>query len=355
MSAQGNKLGYKQPPVWSRFAKGQSGNPKGRPKRAHSNDESDSGESKSINDLKHAEFGKVETVIEKGKAVEMSRLALALKAQTASALKGNASAQRHMLQQAETLAIYDDERARLEEEDIPKRLERFYALRERQRRGWDEFVATGTPPHRFFPHPEDIEIDADKGTITWCSRAADTNMAPIVDIRIARDLWLLRYGVELGARSARERYALVCFWSLKSMNGRLPIIWRYTEQDITARLTDQSYMTAKQIAREVDCLELMREILGQAEPSSAATGLAKVDRLLDRAARAQGSADFATLVQPIQAARAKRSGAAMRKEAVERLSRMFIIDVEAERTRRARMREDYEALLVFRKGKPVAA
>jgi predicted homoserine dehydrogenase-like protein len=114
-------------------------------------------------------------------------------------------------------------------------------------------------------------------------------------------------------------------------------------------------MTANQIARQDDCLELMREILGQAERSSVATGLAKVDRLLDRASRAQGSADFATLIQPIDAARAKRSGTAMHKEAVERLKHMFMIDVEAERTRRALMRKEYEALPVFRKGRPVIA
>ena len=33
MSERDETVGYKKPPKWSRFVKGQSGNPKGRPKR----------------------------------------------------------------------------------------------------------------------------------------------------------------------------------------------------------------------------------------------------------------------------------------------------------------------------------
>lgn len=72
------EVGYGKPPIHTRFKKGQSGNPKGRPKK-----------SLSINKMLGELFLKKETIMVNGKAVEMPVIKAALMKQREKILQGD--------------------------------------------------------------------------------------------------------------------------------------------------------------------------------------------------------------------------------------------------------------------------
>ena len=104
------KVGYKKPPVTSRFQPGQSGNPGGRPKGARS----------LANDLK-AELEEVIVVSEGGEVKEMTKQQAVIKTMVANALKGEGRALQVLLNlklvQDQGEAIPESEEILSEEEE----------------------------------------------------------------------------------------------------------------------------------------------------------------------------------------------------------------------------------------------
>jgi hypothetical protein len=76
--AEDERIGYRRPPKHSRFAKGQSGNPSGRPKGA-----------RSFKTIIEAELNEKLTIIENGKSRRLTKRELAVKALVNMALKGD--------------------------------------------------------------------------------------------------------------------------------------------------------------------------------------------------------------------------------------------------------------------------
>ena len=80
-------VGYKKPPRQHQFRKGQSGNPKGRPKK----------EKVSIPDSLETLMNEVVTISENGKTHDISILEAIIKRLLASALSGNAQSLKQLL------------------------------------------------------------------------------------------------------------------------------------------------------------------------------------------------------------------------------------------------------------------
>lgn len=143
-------VGYKRPPVETRFKKGQSGNPKGRPKSTVPTGAS------LADDLILREAERLITVREGDRTRETTTIEAILRAQTKSAAGGNAYAQKHIIERY-------DRAARAKQADVAEFIAKAEGYIERCRSEIAEAEACGAPPPRLLPHPDDIVIDRETG------------------------------------------------------------------------------------------------------------------------------------------------------------------------------------------------
>ena len=144
-------VGYERPPVSTRFKKGQSGNPKGRPKKKICAD------SPETRDLILREARRLVTIREGEESHQISKIEGVIRAQYVSAIKGNnAYAQKHVI---ESFARAEQEHRSKIAEDV---------------RFWTHYVETyrsiieaaekeGQEPPSPLPHPDDVVIDEETG------------------------------------------------------------------------------------------------------------------------------------------------------------------------------------------------
>lgn len=158
----GDALGFKKPPRWSQFKPGQSGNPKGRPKRKAELAQLSPVQSE-LDELLRSEFDRVVTINERGMPKKVKVRELVPRSQINSAIKGNSNAQYHVMKAMHGLETRDAERALAQaehekaerEEEIAsyKHMIKYKKLREAE---WAEAEAQGVEPHEPWPHPNDI-------------------------------------------------------------------------------------------------------------------------------------------------------------------------------------------------------
>lgn len=144
-------VGYKRPPVQHRFKKGQSGNPKGRPKSAALPPDNRSANALA---LKHAE--RLITVRDGEEVKQISSIDAVFRAQIATAVKGNAYAQKQAIERYGRAER--EKRQQIEEET---EVWRGYVDSAREKIAKSEMK--GEPPPALLPHPDDVVLDYDTG------------------------------------------------------------------------------------------------------------------------------------------------------------------------------------------------
>ena len=143
------KVGYKNPPVHSRFKPGQSGNPKGRP-RGSKNKRSHNFADK-IADLILDEAHREIPVKENGKTVRVEVMQAAMRSVAANAIKGRVASQKLLFDLNKGASRHKDERQLAT-------LEAAILLKEGGFEAFKEADKEGTPRPDIVPHPDDIQI-----------------------------------------------------------------------------------------------------------------------------------------------------------------------------------------------------
>lgn len=108
-SRDGQEVGPGRPPLHSRFRKGQSGNPKGRPKKA-----------RDIGELIDKELDQIVSVTESGKQRRLSKREILIKGLINDALKGDRKAQAMLLPYVERTREYGDQLSELDPAEIAR-------------------------------------------------------------------------------------------------------------------------------------------------------------------------------------------------------------------------------------------
>jgi Family of unknown function (DUF5681) len=204
-------IGYGKTPTYSRYPKGKSGNPGGRPTKQRKLEEMTKSSSPSeIDEMIRAQLTRVITVNEGGKAKKMKMREVISQAQINAAAKGNVHAQKEVMRtdrQIEardierTLVAAEQQKAKREEEIETYKLMANY--KKRREDVWAEAEARGTEPYDPWPHPDDIMLFPYEQR--WKPRGPfdARDLAPFNWYRAERD-YLFAYGI-LDSRQRKTR------------------------------------------------------------------------------------------------------------------------------------------------------
>lgn len=173
-------VGYKRPPESTRFKKGQSGNPKGRPK----NHDLGIGSSRSANALALREAERLITVREGEEIRQIPAFEAVLRAQYGSATRGNAYSQKHIIER------YDwAERERRQQR--MKEIEFWKAYVADQREAIADAKGKGKTSPTPLPHPDDVLIDYETG-VRFIGPLSEDEVAKLDETLRTRDALIIQ-------------------------------------------------------------------------------------------------------------------------------------------------------------------
>ncbi|MCW5726947.1 DUF5681 domain-containing protein [Parvibaculum sp.] len=153
------EVGYGRPPVASRFKKGRSGNPLGRPKKKSPQTVLERIEDEPVKCILLEEAHRMIVVRDGDKAVEMSVIQAAIRSLALASAKGNFRATKLLLESLTAIeAAEKADTARLVEVLIQYKLD--------GQKDIDQCEELGIEPPEMVPHPDDIHFDPRTGVLT---------------------------------------------------------------------------------------------------------------------------------------------------------------------------------------------
>lgn len=222
-----DRLGFGRPPRDTQFRKGQSGNPKGRPRKAALtvvDDLEETPQEKILRKLLDRDAGK--PFLAPGRTP--TALEALLLAQYQSALKGNQFAARHILDAQANMEQRDRARAKAQAE---RERELFaWVVRWKAKRvdAWTSAERQGREPEEIWPHPDDILIDEQHQRFRVRGPLDEAGVPFFQYLRARRDLCACEAGLcfsltgELRLLAVKLNVAMVSLY-----NGMLPQRWQY--------------------------------------------------------------------------------------------------------------------------------
>ena len=189
-------IGYGRPPTWTRFTKGRSGNPHGRPRKLTPETRSAPAASEHDDILRRSLEQMVE-INEGGRRRKVKLKEVVQRRQIQEAARGSVYAMTHALRASQELA----ERDRLRAAEEAGREDRLFAYmvdwRASQVRVWRAAAAEGREPQQPWPHPDDFFIDevARRWDIRGPSRLEDVDIYEAM--QADRDVHHMRYVIDV--------------------------------------------------------------------------------------------------------------------------------------------------------------
>ena len=247
------KVGYGKPPKATRFKKGQSGNPRGRPKKKKAVPPH---EDTSMDKLLEAEAWRTLRLSENGKTVELPAAQALVRSRFASALKGNRLSQRNLHE----ILTERDKKAEAKKTDV------YLFYRNLKRKG-EAAIAEARKreekPPVLYPHPNDILLDPVQGKAYVLGPESPEEALPVRRLALWQDWLLANYARsqkgEQSERTAEDRYECGGWIYLFDItNKALPPSMQYSETDQIAFVTDWSGLSQRQFTKRLAAL--MQEI-----------------------------------------------------------------------------------------------
>ncbi len=152
------EVGYGKPPMENRFAKGQSGNPGGRPKRAKPTPRQLDPAAKPTDSLILEEAYRMVTIREGDKTIELPAIQAAMRSLAIAAMKGSRLSQKAL---AEVVREVEQRR----EADHLTTLENAFEYKQRWTKELQRRACLGISEPDPVPHPDDITINLRTGHV----------------------------------------------------------------------------------------------------------------------------------------------------------------------------------------------
>lgn len=241
------EVGYGKPPAATRFVKGQSGNPHGRPRKPKprplrlSDAPSDG--------FLETEAYRTVRLRENGQEIELSATQAVLRALTTDAIKGNRLSQKYYL---EHLARAEEQHLRLNAQYYV----RLETLKHDGERKLADCQRKGLPPPNLLPHPDDIVLNAITGE-AYINGPATPEEACLYDHTVLfRDHLLLRAAHSDGfwkAPRTQHRDQIICteLTFAQCLDRLLPRRYRWQDSAEIFLMMEYQTMTRRERERRI--------------------------------------------------------------------------------------------------------
>ncbi|PJK27655.1 DUF5681 domain-containing protein [Minwuia thermotolerans] len=244
------EVGFGKPPRSTRFQKGRSGNPRGRPKKPKPKPKPIELADAPSDYFLEQEAYRLLKFRENGEEVELPASQAVVRSAIMSALKGNRLSQRYVIEHLE-----QKEAARQQ-----LKIERYRRLEAAKRDGQQVLAAcgrSGKPEPELLPHPDDVILDPntlDARVIGPSSAAEARRCAHRIALRahlLHRAAHADRYGATRSGSSiatGRSGWLLLA----QVLNLGLPPRLQWTDQDMTSALMRYAALPKRDSARQIE-------------------------------------------------------------------------------------------------------
>jgi hypothetical protein len=235
-------VGYGRPPEHSRFQKGQSGNPNGRPRTKNTPDIS-------FDDLPMdrailESMGRKVRIREGDTVSEVSTPEALVRSLIASALKGDARSLRLAFD-----LMQDTERRQAMA--VRSQVERARAYKARVAEAIEAAHAAGKPPPIFFPHPDDVVIDESVG-FRIIGPIDKDEQAKLEEMLRLRDVLLMQSVLDGRFEAAADRSTGSLLLAM-TLNQLAPQRFRLTDMQMTDRLWLHERLSKRELLKQLYC------------------------------------------------------------------------------------------------------
>lgn len=244
----GAEVGYGKPPKHTRFAKGQSGNPRGRPRKPKPQPLKLS-DAPSDGFLEEEAYRSI-ALRENGQGIELPAVKAVLRSLVAGAIKGNRLSQKYFLEHV----------ARMEELHFQRKMQHYHWLEKLKRDGEQalaECERRDLPPPDLLPHPEDIVLNPATAE-GWINGPATPEEVEVCEHQMQlRDHALLRSAHVSNLRkkaAAKDEGDKICLFMFLAhwLDRSLPRRFRWNEHDAVCLMMKYRSLTRRERERRID-------------------------------------------------------------------------------------------------------